>query len=423
MKKISIYILLLALPMQVFSQLTLSGEYRPRAEYRHGFQNMSIQDQKEAFHISQRTRINTNYKANKYEIGFVLQDVRVWGNTNQLVVNDGAFTTFHEAWGKYNFSKTLSLKLGRQEIIYDDHRIFGNVGWAQQARSHDAAILKIKGDKKDLDIGLAFNQEKALHVTTDYRRSNYKTFQYLHYNNKKWIKDGSLSLLLMNLGYQSPIEVKFQQTAGLHLKKKSNKNSYELSGYYQFGESTDTSGMSISAYQVMLSWKRALNDKSNIKLSYEHLSGLSSTKANDKITSFNPYFGTNHKFNGHMDYFYVGNHNYSVGLQDIALTYDTKVNKWQVIASLHGFLSANDILDVKEFNSSGQSKAASPYLGSEIDLAFKRKLDKDVNVVFGYSQFFGSESMEFLRGGDKAATSNFAYAMIAFKPTFFQSKK
>lgn len=176
-------------------------------------------------------------------------------------------------------------------------------------------------------------------------------------------------------------------------KIKSNKNSYELSVYYQFDEDADTTDISISAYQVILSWKRALSDKTNIKFPYENMSGLSNIKSNDKITSFNPYFGTNHKFNAHMVYFYVGNHNYSAGLQDIALTYDTKVNKWQVIASLHGFLSANDILDVKESNSSGQSKAANPYLGPE--------------------------SMEFSRGGDKAATSNFVYAMIAFKPTFF----
>ncbi len=33
--------------------------------------------------------------------------------------------------------------------------------------------------------------------------------------------------------------------------------------------------------------------------------------------AFTPLYGTNHKFNGWMDYFYVGNHGSSIGLQDI----------------------------------------------------------------------------------------------------------
>ena len=32
--------------------------------------------------------------------------------------------------------------------------------------------------------------------------------------------------------------------------------------------------------------------------------------------SFTPFYGTNHKFNGHMDYFYVGNHIGNVGLRE-----------------------------------------------------------------------------------------------------------
>jgi hypothetical protein len=34
-------------------------------------------------------------------------------------------------------TEAFSMKLGRQEVIYDNSRIFGNVDWAQQGRSHD----------------------------------------------------------------------------------------------------------------------------------------------------------------------------------------------------------------------------------------------------------------------------------------------
>ena len=115
------------------AQFSISGEYRPRAEYRHGFQSLAAEDQEEAFFIDQRTRINLNYNSEKYAVRIVFQDIRTWGSQQQLVNNDGALTTLHEAWGQIFLNDNFSVKLGRQEIKYDDHRIFGNVGWAQQA--------------------------------------------------------------------------------------------------------------------------------------------------------------------------------------------------------------------------------------------------------------------------------------------------
>ena len=53
-------------------------------------------------------------------------------------------TSFHQMWGKYNFSERFAMKLGRQEISYDDQRIFGAVDWAQQARSQHVAMFKYK---------------------------------------------------------------------------------------------------------------------------------------------------------------------------------------------------------------------------------------------------------------------------------------
>ena len=66
-------------------------------------------------------------------------------------------------------SESTSVKAGRQEIIYDDHRIFGNVDWAQQGRSHDAAIVGWSGpDDLVLHAGFAFNQESERLTGTFY---------------------------------------------------------------------------------------------------------------------------------------------------------------------------------------------------------------------------------------------------------------
>ena len=51
-----------------------------------------------------------------------------------------AFITFKNVAGQ-----AFDAKVGRQEIIWDGHRIFGNTLWTQGAQSHDAIRLTHNG--------------------------------------------------------------------------------------------------------------------------------------------------------------------------------------------------------------------------------------------------------------------------------------
>lgn len=114
----------------LFAQFSLSGELRPTAEYRHGFGGLVNGDDQAAFFISQRSRLNAAYKHDNFRFGMSLQDVRVWGDIPQLA-RAGNSMLMHQFCGEYFFTVNLSLKFGRQELVYDDARIFGNVDWAQ----------------------------------------------------------------------------------------------------------------------------------------------------------------------------------------------------------------------------------------------------------------------------------------------------
>jgi hypothetical protein len=52
----------------------------------------------------------------------------------------------------------MSIKIGRQELSYDDVRLIGNLDWLQQARRHDMALLKTVHKGWQVDVGYAFNQ-------------------------------------------------------------------------------------------------------------------------------------------------------------------------------------------------------------------------------------------------------------------------
>ena len=143
----------------VYAQsVTIDGVFRPRFENRHGYKTIFPENAQAANFISQRSRLGLKFANDKFKVGFSIQNVGVWGETGTLSKTDINGTAVHEAWGEFLFNEVWSLKAGRQEIIYDDHRIFGSVDWAQQGRSHDAAILKIKpNENHSIDVGLAYN--------------------------------------------------------------------------------------------------------------------------------------------------------------------------------------------------------------------------------------------------------------------------
>lgn len=429
-----------------FGQLVLSGELRPRAEYRHGYQSVADSNQAAGFFVDQRTRINLDYKVEDYEFYVSLQDVRTWGSNSQLNVSDG-FLSVHQAWAKVNFKPNWGLKLGRQEIKYDDERIFGNVAWAQQARSHDAAIIQFKNDKTKLDVGLAFNQMAPSSIGTDYTLAkSYRDMQYLWVNHS-FGKKVEASILALNLGQQvnytdgngnSAKSINYTQTVGTHTKMNFGKFKLNFNGYLQTGSPAVNPVKPIFASLLGLDASYSPVKSFVLGLGYERQSGKSETDTTtaytDRSYAFTPWFGTNHKFNGFMDYFYVGNGHGGVGLQDVYLKLKYKQESWSVGLDAHVFMSAAEVMDPVEFASTGNIQAMNSMLGTEFDLSFMYKLKKEVTLKAGYSHLLASETLSILKGttyttganagaGRTDQINNWGYVMLIFKPTFLIKEK
>ena len=154
-----------------FSQFTLLGQVRTRTEVRDGLGNLAPIGTKYSAFTSQRTRLTFGYKWDRVTFGMSVQDVRVWGQDASSISNaDGGKFGVHEAWAeivlansadttvKFKPIQNLSLKIGRQELVYDDVRLLGNLDWLQQARRFDAAIFKAQHLGWALDFGGGFNQ-------------------------------------------------------------------------------------------------------------------------------------------------------------------------------------------------------------------------------------------------------------------------
>ncbi len=412
----------------LFAQFTITGEIRPRTELRNGFKRLRDTGDPAAYFIEQRSRIYMDFQKEKLSLYVALQDVRMWGNTNQIYKQDPSLFNAYEAWAGYAFNDEYAFRIGRQALDYNNARFMGDLDWAQQGRSHDAVLFTKKNTERNcqLHLALAFNQqilnEPAKLVGTEYFNDNYKSMIFGWWNKK--FDEGAMSVLFHNDGRQVVAD-----TSMAHRQTYAVLGNYKIGGvlldgelYYQGGRNGND--VQISALMATIHGT-IKTDLTPITLGFEYLSGTA--RGEQKDLSFNPLYGTNHKFYGYMDYFYVGNYHGQAGggrtsgLIDVHLKTQFKLNeKSNLAANLHYFASP-----VKIYEGQGTSGATlNSTLGTEVDLVYTLAVAKDIKLNVGYSQMFGTETMEAVKGGgDHTAFNNWAWAMIAFKPQLFTTRQ
>lgn len=409
MKKMLVAALLAGGGSSVIGQTKLDVVVRPRMEYRDGFSLPSQDGSVGATWVQQRTRISLDTKVKGVELKVVPQDIRVWGQVSTLNANDG-LNSLHEGWMKFNIDSTGNwiAKLGRQELVYDDSRILGNVDWAQQGRSHDAGLLRYKKADTKLDVVIAYNQNRANNIGNQYTLANQtKGLQFVHLNTK--IAGAKASFLLMNNLFQNAAggnTVHAMQTVGSFWKfgKKGSKFIGNAAAYIQLGNlssGASTQGFLASA-NILYQAK-----KTKVGLGGEIISGTDMDNLTGDNSSFNPIYGTNHKFNGLMDYYFVGNHGGNVGLIDIsAKVIHPFSKKFKAIAMVHQFNAAASVVD-------GVGEDASSNLGQEIDLVFKYGLNSNVKIAAGYSHYLVTESLDLVKGlGNTSSLNHWGWVMV-----------
>lgn len=430
------------------AQLTATGQIRTRTEARGG-QGTLLQDGKKGtLFTSQRTRLNVGFTGYRYKIYTSLQDVRVWGQDASTINRTSTEATngllLHEAWGEIMLLDTLSsiqnfsLKAGRQEIAYDDQKVLGSLDWLQQARRHDAIVLKFANKGWIADLGVAFNQRKELQTGTTYEAwigpattiypagtnaigHAYKSFQYAYVGKKFFF--GDLSFLFFKDDFQkftgtatAPAftdGVNSRTTTGFYYNvNPTRKINLNGSVYYQGGH--DKTGKTIDAKLASLTATYQVGRKLNFGAGADYLSGNDGTKGAGQNNQFDPLYGTPHKFWGSMDFFYVASPFGTNGL----LNYYAKAkyaasDKLNLFLDVHGFQTAAKIAGEKD-----------QYLGTEIDFKGNYKFTKLINMEFGYSVMGAKDTFAGLKGVvNPKLTAQWAYFMLNITPNFLNTKK
>ena len=409
----------------------INAEIKPRYEFRNGFgQLRPAKDSldKAASFVSQRSRISILYAntSQKMRMGGTMQDVRNWGTTDQMNIGDKNNFGLHEFWAEVLLTNHFSIKVGRQELSYDNQRILGNVDWAQQARSFDAALMKYEDSSKQfkLHAALGLNTKTESLVKEVYDINNYKSFQFIWINKK--YKNVSASFLFLNNGLEYTVnpalpvtaanrKVAFSQTIGSRLEFSKSKLKANTEGYYQGGKTTGNK--KIAAWN--LGMEITVNTTKGITpvAGAEWLSGNDINETDGKNHSFNPFYGTNHKFNGTMDYFYVGGRWLNkAGLADYYVGFRYQKNKFGCELIEHVFNSMGKVVINNNLLKKG--------LGLETDLMLRYKVSDIITFESGLSFLSGSNTLVSLTpGSNKEKLCTWGWTQLIFKPNLFSFKK
>ena len=417
MKKVILSALFLAaLPSVVQAQeeetpentFTLSAQLRPRFEYRNGAYVPLQEGEKPAILVNNRTRINFDYRhGDQLKLFLSFQNVNIWGQAPQVQLNDrtGGLSIF-EAYAALPIYKDINAKIGRQMIVLDEDRIFGSLDWHPAGRAHDAININWKNDKLSLRSFFAFNQNyfdgnaSSVNGNVNNPKGQYfyiapgtQPYQHLeavhaHYNITP---TQGVSVLVANLGQRnsSNNDIDYNmQTIGFHYRGKSDALRYGAEGYLQTGK--NAAGKDKEAFLLAALVGYQFTPAFSATLGVDYLSGNDTNSSSDKDKAFNPFSGTNHKFYGFMDHFYVS-YSPSYGLLNPYLTLNLKTSdKGSLSATGHYFHSAGKIL--------GDQGSKTRLLAVEGDLVYTHKIQQYVSLQAGYSLIVPSSTYKQQRG-------------------------
>jgi hypothetical protein len=390
----------------------VDAEIRSRAEYRDGFQEPLPENVDAAYVNNLRTKLNLTYKGNDIRAKLSLLDSRTYGST--ATGNTGNKLGILEAWGEYAFTPQLSFALGRQGLEYDDKRLFSYNNWSNTPGAHDLLLLKYTGAGLTVHVGSAYNNIGDSAKFLAPYKVDYKTLNFIWAS--KTFGKVSASLLWVNDGFEGGsvghVTHIYRNTAGgnIWLSDTKSPTTFTLSAYYQFGKDgaefkkNSDNIKDLNAYLLSAKVQQRLSPRWALQIGGDLLSGSESDLASGKSNTFNKLYGSNHSFNGSIEYWRTLP---ATGLVDLYGGATLKLPRFSANLTYHNFATQ------KEF-AEGKGKG----VGSEIDLTIDYTVNSRLALQGGWSAYLTSEGYEAYKNltGTETRFPQWAYIQLTFKP-------
>jgi len=413
----------LVISTNLFSQLTIDGEFRPRMMIDGGYKTIKLKSDPVLVYIAQRSRVNLSYKDEKLETYFSVQDVHFWGDDDMYsssgVSGNSKGINLYQAWISIKPTSEIAVKIGRQQFSYDDQRLLSARNWGEYQVTYDALLFSWGKSTSKLDVAASWNSSGSTDAL--YPKGKMKTLNFIRY--EQGVGKVTLSTIALVSGITKAdtlTDVALTSSFGLNIVYKGKSFDARLTGYYQ--SALNKVNGDISAYCLSAFVRKSLfNDKASAGIGADIYSGNDGTisDATYKKTQhkFNSLYGNRHSVLGYMDFY---NSIPDQGIQDYMLKTEYKLTKEVLIqADYHLFYLNNkgyDLINIEQI--------ANKHLGNELDFTLQWKVMKEVTLQTGYSFYLTTDTVEkWKKVYNKGVRfPQFAYVMLTVKPTFFKSE-
>ena len=425
-------------PAHDYGDFTVDAQVRALGEFRGGLGNLSDGSSASKLFVNDRVRLSFGWERKNISMKISAQHAGSWQNSSQK--NNLGKITLHEAWAKMVFGKGFFAQVGRQELCYDDERLFGAHDWAASGRAHDALRVGWGNDKHQIHAIASFNQTADVvdDITIGSAASNtrlYKNMQTLWYHFGKEQSPFQLSALFTNQGASDVKEdsLRYMQTFGVYMSYAKRTLSADFSAYYQTGR--DRTGADLRAFMMSGNFGWRFAPKWNAVIGDDYLSGSDGMPGTNR--TFNPLYGSYHKFFGSMDYFA-----YSAvplyGLNDLHLRFAYNCNpKLDMSLAYHWLTTGRPINDylnddgprlrdpelIKKMRKYNGKYRFTQSLGHELDLQINYRPWKFVAIQAGYSMMLTTETTQLIKGTELKKVQNWAWLCLDINPTIFSTKQ
>jgi len=289
------------------------------------------------------------------------------GDLDRDLIADPDGSRVHQAYLDFKPLPDTVVRLGRQEITLDDHRLIGNVDWRQNGQSFDAASVTNRS-LPDLTLyGAVVDRVNTITLDT----LDLDSLVLLH-GAYVGLPGQQLSAFcyLLDTEDESPA-ARDSATFGLRFAGTYARMNYALD-YARQEDYRDSEGHGGDMFNAFLGARIA---RIEAGAGYSYISGRSGSSG-----PFDTLFSTAHKFNGWADQFLDTNGGaLNDGLQDLYLQAGTQLAGIKLLAAYHYF-------DTTEDNSAADPHFDKAY-GDELDFLLSRKFGKHFSGLVKYAWY------------------------------------
>jgi len=386
----------------------LSGETRFRPEWRDNadLDDAVDDDLRQGF---MRTRLAFEVTVRKdFRVFIQAQDSRLAGEEVSTAANQSNLD-LHQGYLELTpgEARAISLRIGRQELIYGDERLIGAFGWDNVGRAFDGLRLRYARRIFRVDgLAVQLSSTPVGGGTT----SSDLFGAYAHWTPREGAEYDAYWLLfddnLKAAGETGPFDGTTIHAVGFRIKDQAGRFDYRVEAAVEKG---DVHGDDLSARAAGALAGVTLGDATKLRLfgGYDYATG-EEDGADGKRQEFFNFFPTNHPHYGYMDYEGWRNlRSYHAGAS-------LARGRHFVQAKAHHFgleeetgpwkSAAGAVLGSDPSGLSGSS------VGSEIDLTYRFAWMKSVSLEGGLSRFSPGRFARQTRPGND--DSRWAYLML-----------